>query len=270
MRSAFVKLPFTSMMIKCLRWVDAAMARILFTVPSSIAGTPKFMSGRSFDAFEWCAALRQKPLLTAHSTILRSDNSAYCGLHDTNQSHQLKVPWSGKHTGKITLYLPSLGSWTTDTSTSSTETSWTVRHLKGRGNCKRGPKLTCNETFLNVTVGYSGLPSRLSGNGWGAVIRMPSLNRDIVPMFGPVVRKFSKTASVLSKPTFCVTWVLLLLWCSVPSQSKQMLSSVSPMMGMESATEKPMRRTLRGCGGRACEPAASTWLGHSMGLTSNM
>mmetsp|Transcript_13534 Transcript_13534/g.35075 ORF Transcript_13534/g.35075 Transcript_13534/m.35075 type:complete len:323 (+) Transcript_13534:1267-2235(+) len=151
MRSFLVKLPLTSMMIMGRRCEAAAMANKLFTLPSSSWGMPRFMSGRSFE--ERLFLGRHKPLLMAQSKSFLSLNSVYCGLLAKKKSNHSKVPSSGRHTGKSTSYLPSLGAFHVTTSTSALAASCKVLHLNGNGVQGSGPKFMCTVMPLKVTVG---------------------------------------------------------------------------------------------------------------------
>mmetsp|Transcript_62556 Transcript_62556/g.174797 ORF Transcript_62556/g.174797 Transcript_62556/m.174797 type:complete len:224 (+) Transcript_62556:1715-2386(+) len=184
MRSACSKLPRTSMMTTFRRCVEAAARRDRFALPSSSAGMPRFMSGRSLQRRTTEGLGRQTPLLTAQSMIFLSETSAKSGFCERNQSHQWNVPASGMHTGNNTLCFPSASSWLGVTSTSSRAASWSMRHLKGKVVKGVGPKLTCTDTFLNVMVGYNVFPFNASGNGCGSAIRTPSLKSVMVIAFG--------------------------------------------------------------------------------------
>mmetsp|Transcript_50235 Transcript_50235/g.112839 ORF Transcript_50235/g.112839 Transcript_50235/m.112839 type:complete len:341 (+) Transcript_50235:747-1769(+) len=108
-RSSLVRLPATSMTMKLRGCADAMEWSMAFTLPSSMWGTPKLMSGLSPEVLCMLTFVRNRPLLRAHSRIFLSLSSVYKGFLSTNQSSQSKVPSSGRQTGKSTSYLPSFG-----------------------------------------------------------------------------------------------------------------------------------------------------------------
>mmetsp|Transcript_1783 Transcript_1783/g.5468 ORF Transcript_1783/g.5468 Transcript_1783/m.5468 type:complete len:271 (-) Transcript_1783:442-1254(-) len=270
MRSSLHRLPCTSITTRSRRCIGATAARTLFTEPSSKCGTPKFMSGLSIEFFSELAFDRNRPLRTAHSKTFRLLSSAYCGFFSRNQSSQSNVPSSGNRTGNRTSCLPSLGGAYAVTAESACAASCIIRQRKGSGTCGWGPKFTCTVMFLKVTVGNRVLPFKLSGNACGSAIRAPSLNIEIVLELELFSSRLRRTATVSPLPNLRETALRLRLNMRLPSESKHMLSSESPMMGIVPGVEKPMRRKLRGVGIRACVPTTSTAPVDSTILASNM
>mmetsp|Transcript_10582 Transcript_10582/g.22044 ORF Transcript_10582/g.22044 Transcript_10582/m.22044 type:complete len:233 (-) Transcript_10582:297-995(-) len=231
---------------------------------------PKFISGLSLECLVASLHARLMPLFVHQSAILRSLISVNSGCSFRNQSNQWNVPSPGRKTGKSTSGRPSLGSGYLILETSSSAASLIMRHLNGNSARGSGPKLTCTVKFLNVIIGKSGFPFKISGIGCGLEMRSPSRKSDMVLASGPSSVRFSKTAIATPLTKRCVHCVRLRLNTKLPSESKETLSSASPRSKAAFIVPKPIRSKFRGIGGLTCGCTASSCLGHSQTRTSNM
>mmetsp|Transcript_59642 Transcript_59642/g.182147 ORF Transcript_59642/g.182147 Transcript_59642/m.182147 type:complete len:557 (-) Transcript_59642:462-2132(-) len=244
--SAFKRLPRTSMTRKSRGISGANRMTALSAALSSSAGRPKPMPGLSLETSSFESALfLTRLLLSAQSTMALSLSSLHRGFFSRNSSAQSKAPWSGRKTGNSTSQPPGFGEdGCCSTATSAAAASSSSRHWNGRGRWGAGPKFTCTDTHLNITVGYRAWPNNGSGSRWGSVSRAPSTNNEMVPAFGPPFSKFMTTATTapFHGLPFWTIFVFFLLYHKKPSESKHMLSSASPTSGEEPRSENPIRK----------------------------
>mmetsp|Transcript_46163 Transcript_46163/g.133788 ORF Transcript_46163/g.133788 Transcript_46163/m.133788 type:complete len:231 (-) Transcript_46163:393-1085(-) len=215
---------------------------------------PKLKSGRSLLCPSPGPRLAARPLRRHQSKTLRSLSSTWPGCSSTKRSAKSKTPRSGKPTGMTTSSLSSADDCRGLLSWCASATSPNSRQLNGRAlSCRpRWPKFTARVRFLKVSVGYSALPLRCAGTGWGLPARSPSRKMDTVMELGLSGSRFRSTPTTFCgvirshAPAFSKAFA-----CPgsarkyVPSLLKQTFSGEpSPRKSEDRAVEKPTRSSF--------------------------
>mmetsp|Transcript_41718 Transcript_41718/g.66248 ORF Transcript_41718/g.66248 Transcript_41718/m.66248 type:complete len:524 (+) Transcript_41718:689-2260(+) len=130
-RSSLIRFDFTSMKTRSRGWIATSSINAFRIAVVSLE------SGLSF---ELGLALTCPPLLDRQFMKARSLISVYPGFFSRKMSNQVKLPSSGKLTGKSAVCLPSAGASYFVTVASFTEASWMTLQVKGSGTTGE-PKL---------------------------------------------------------------------------------------------------------------------------------
>mmetsp|Transcript_7707 Transcript_7707/g.21624 ORF Transcript_7707/g.21624 Transcript_7707/m.21624 type:complete len:329 (-) Transcript_7707:314-1300(-) len=236
--SSLNRLPFTSITTYFRFWSAQRLLSAPLTVPSSIAQTPKPISGLSLEVLAGLSLGGCGPqLFSAQSRMARSLISVYPGFFSRYMSSQSKLPWSGRLTGKSTS--PSSVASYVVTSASVFKADPTMWHLKGSEHIGSGPKFVCSVMHLKATVGNMGLPCKLSGRACGCATRTPFLKRLIVLQFGLPFSRLMRHATTSPANNLSLTLARVALPLNRPVESKETLVSESSSND-EPAIEKPI------------------------------